>query len=479
MKGLTISGTLRAYDLERLNTPEYSGGKATGPNRQAFNFGGVLRADYKLGNTPFAIGGAFWGAYPFGLNGGSVGCNVGGGLIVQEPAALCAKNNAGLDNSVPAYPLETFEYYVKYTDKTAAITIGDQLLNKAWEPSADSRIKPSLYQAGDATINLTNALSLGLTRVVRFEGRAQSIFNNCTNLTCLNGIAPAGAGLVSGTPSNTPSTGADRVALGFKPNSRFSLLTEGYRFHNIADLVYLESKYNVIPKNVYNPFVAFQFVNETQSGNAVLGKILNQTVGLQLGANVTRNLLLTVAADSSPWNYTTVTSAKCQAAPSNSAYFVPAGGTTGTQGIGSTACIVTPATKTAAAVKGFRAYRVAYGGIASPYSDSYTADPLYSTTITGSMVDRRSAGSSYKGQLTFTSDNKRIVAIVAEGIYNFDTNFGRNRTYELDADITYNFNAVRAGAYKGLSLRERLADRTQPTLPFNFKYVRHQLQYSF
>ena len=45
--------------------------------------------------------------------------------------------------------------------------------------------------------------------------------------------------------------------------------------------------------------------------------------------------------------------------------------------------------------------------------------------------------------------------------------------------MTYNFNAVRAGTYRGLSLRERFADRTQPTLPYNFKYVRHQLQYSF
>jgi len=95
------------------------------------------------------------------------------------------------------------------------------------------------------------------------------------------------------------------------------------------------------------------------------------------------------------------------------------------------------------------------------------------------MVDRRSAGFALKGALTYTAANKRLVAIASEASYNYDTAFARNRTYEFDADVTYNFNAVRAGTYRGLSLRERFADRTQPTLPYNFKYVRHQLQYNF
>jgi hypothetical protein len=145
VKGLTISGTLRAYDFNRINTPEYNPktGAATGPNRQAFNFGGVIRADYKIGDSPFSVGGAFWGADPFGLDGGPVGCNVYAGkgtgkLIVNEYQALCAKNNAGIDNSLPGYALETFEYYVKYHDKYATASVGNQLLNKAWFPSSDS-----------------------------------------------------------------------------------------------------------------------------------------------------------------------------------------------------------------------------------------------------------------------------------------------------------------------------------------------------
>lgn len=459
VKGLTISGVLRAYDLNRINTPEYNSvsGAPTGPNRAAFNFGGNIRADYKIGATPFSVGGALWGAYPFGVNGGSVGCNVGGGLIVQQPQALCSKNNAGIDNSLPGFPLETFEYYVKYTDKTAAITVGNQLINKPWEPAADSRIKPQLYQGIDATINVTKALSIGLTRITRFETRSESTFDNCTLFTCNSGPALAGRRSIT--------TGADRVALAFKPTSRFTLNTEVYRFHNIGNLTYLDSKYYVTPKNDFNPFFGFQFVNETQAGTAIVHTVLSQAIGLQLGITPFKNLLLTVGANQIPWNYATVSAASAAAASTAAGanYFLPGGGTTAVS----------------AKIPGTTLYNVAYGGIASPYTDSATADPLYTTSISQGMVDRRSGGFAVKGALTYTTSDKKLVAIASEAAYNYDTKFDRNRTYELDADITYNFNKVGAGTYKGLSLRERFADRTQKTLPYNFLYVRHQLQYSF
>ena len=241
--------------------------------------------------------------------------------------------------------------------------------------------------------------------------------------------------------------------------------------HNIADLTYLESRYAIAPKESYNPFFGLQFVNEASTGTHLLGKILNQTVGLQLGATVAKNLVATAGGDYAPWNYDTVlaSSAATAAAP----YFVPGGGTNTLVAAGSNAAQLT-------AVKvGPNQYRVTYGGLVSPYTDSYADDPLYTTSISQGMVDRRSAGFALKGALTYTTGNKRFVAIASEALYNYDTTYVRNRTYEFDADLTYNFNVVRSGAYKGLSLRERFADRTQPTLPYNFKYLRHQLQYSF
>ncbi len=165
----------------------------------------------------------------------------------------------------------------------------------------------------------------------------------------------------------------------------------------------------------------------------------------------------------------TAASAVAAAAP----YFLVGGGTNAHVAAGVNGAAVN-------AVKvGTDRYKVVYGGIASPYSDSYASDPLYTTSISQGMVDRRSAASAFKGALTNTSSNKRVVAFASEAAYNYKTAFARNRSYEFDADITLNFNPVHTGSYKGFALRERFADRTQPTLPYNFKYVRHQLQYSF
>jgi hypothetical protein len=485
VKGLTISGTLRAYDFNRINTPEYNPktGAATGPNRQAFNFGGVIRADYKIGDSPFSVGGAFWGADPFGLDGGPVGCNVYAGkgtgkLIVNEYQALCAKNNAGIDNSLPGYALETFEYYVKYHDKYATASVGNQLLNKAWFPSSDSRIKPALYQSADATFNLGQYISVGGTVVTRFEDRTESQFDDCNLLSCTGPYTPAGVG--GGYTTKTPFTpGADRFALVIKPNSHLSVTGEYYTFLNLANLTYAESKYSLAPKNPLNPYIAGQFVGESQAGKAVVGKIDDQTTGVQFGINPVKNLLFTVGADYSPWNYATVCASSASAAATG--YFLPGGGTGTalTAASGTTNPEVATGPCTLSSGKAGTDYRFAYGGIASPYSDSYASDPLYTTSISQGMVDRRSAGAAFKAAFTYTSTNKRLVAIASEAAYTYDTQYVRNRTYELDADITYNFNPVRPRSYKGFSVRERFADRTQPTLPFNFKYVRHQLQYSF
>ncbi len=56
-----------------------------------------------------------------------------------------------------------------------------------------------------------------------------------------------------------------------------------------------------------------------------------------------------------------------------------------------------------------------YGGWASPYTDNYTSDPLFTTMGAQGMIERRSAGSSEKLQLTYTSQNKRITFLAAYG----------------------------------------------------------------
>jgi len=95
------------------------------------------------------------------------------------------------------------------------------------------------------------------------------------------------------------------------------------------------------------------------------------------------------------------------------------------------------------------------------------------------MVDRRSAGQAFKVAAVFVSPNKRFKGIASEAYYQYDNFLGQNRTFEDDVDLQYFFNNVGPGLYKGLSIRQRYANREQPTLPYDFKYSRTQLEYDF
>ena len=57
-----------------------------------------------------------------------------------------------------------------------------------------------------------------------------------------------------------------------------------------------------------------------------------------------------------------------------------------------------------------------YGGMASPYTDNYATDPLFTTSLTQGMADRRSPGNAFKLQATFTSDDKRFVSYILASV---------------------------------------------------------------
>jgi hypothetical protein len=144
-----------------------------------------------------------------------------------------------------------------------------------------------------------------------------------------------------------------------------------------------------------------------------------------------------------------------------------------------------------------------YGGWASPYTDNYTSDPLFTTMGSQGMIERRSAGTSEKAQVTYTSDNKRITFLAAFGWLQYGNNLVSDATTrEWDIDGTYRFNKwTGSGTYKGLMLRDRFFNRyvgntfcgaINTTCPPGyaygaqylgglaiFKYNRAQLEYDF
>ncbi len=436
--GFSYSGTLRAYYFVRQNANQALKNAKTGvvtsnPNRTAFAPGGTLHAEYHFGDSPLRIGASYAASDPFDLLG-------------PNP-----QKNSKIDNTLPGFPLSTFdEAYANYHTSALDATVGDRVFNFIWMPASDSRIKPASFQGIDINGKIIPQVTIGVSRIVAYEARTDSAFHRGTLLTSL----PAGASGIKIADTSGALHAYLNVAAG-----PLGAHLENYSFYDIANLQYADVAYKLFRQTKYAPFIAAQYVSEHQTGRAVLGTIANNTIGVQVGASANKQISFTFGFDTSPARY--ADRAALTAAAAGKGVFLPSGGTT-------SSALVSPGV-----------YRVAYGGLASPYTDSYTSDPLYTTSISQGMVERRSTGTAFKLAATYLSTNKRLKAIASEAYYQYDNQLAQNRTFEDDVDVQYFLNPVRAGLYKGLSIRQRFANRAQPTVPNNFKYSRTQLEYDF
>ena len=426
--GFTYNGTLRGYYFTRTNEEQNS----SNLDRAAFNPAVRLHGEYHFHNSPFIVGATYFGADPMGANGTNPGF----------------KSN--VDNTVPGFSLSTLgEAYLQYKTTRVEAKAGDQLLQTPWAPPSDTRVKPALYRGLETQWNLSERWSVGAARVIDFESRTSSNFFPVTLIT-------------SSQPGNPTyplhdTSGFLMFDAGYKLNSRFAASAYDYEFYNIASLRWIEGKYSLAPSSDLKPYIATHYLNERQAGAAYVGTINNNTFGAQLGATLAPNVDAAFGIDTSPWRTATISAKSCSKV---TAYWLPSGGTSN--------CVVNGSTAT-----------VYYGGIASPYTDSYTSDPLFTTSISQGMVERHSAGSAFRGTITLQPGERRFKLLIGCALYNYGNALGANITKELDLDGTIYFNPVTGGPYHGLSLRHRYADRTQPTIPLDFKYNRTMLQYDF
>ncbi len=182
-----------------------------------------------------------------------------------------------------------------------------------------------------------------------------------------------------------------------------------YAFDNIANALWFDAKYAI--KGKIKPFVAVQIGDEKSTGSALVGQIDSQVYGIQGGVSVSPNVVVTLGYNHIPDKTATITLPAGASCPANHVlaadkgladYFLGNGGTPN--------CIPGPA------VNGLNTATVYYGGWASPYTDSYATDPLFTTSISQGMADRRSFGDAGKLAATFTSDNKRFVFILSRAL---------------------------------------------------------------
>jgi hypothetical protein len=478
---LRYGGYLRSFYFTRQNASnnpgvqfDYAPGakyNANAVNQATWNTGIALHGDYDFPGSQWSAGATYFYANP-----------MDGPCVVADnhlPGALCVtqappKTNA--DDTLPGFTMSTFdEAYLAYDAYGFSGTLGSQLFTSPWANPSDSRLKPAAFSGGDLTYAGIPHWTFGAAYMPVFENRTSSAFTAQTLLTSY----PAGG---RGLPENIANPGGQGITTGGfafakagYANTPGGFTASGY-FYGVNDLVniwWFDGKYT-LDNNRWQPFIALQGGIESNSGRSYIGKIDSQDAGVQIGAQPTRNVQLTAGYDAIPWRTNTINLPKNVSCSPNDqiatkeatlAYFLP---------LNAGQCITNP-NGTA---------QIYYGGWASPYTDSYSTDPFFTTSVTQGLADRRAPGTSWKVGLTVTSNDNRWVFLATDAWYDYGNAIAAQNTNIWTLDGRYYFSRVVKGEYRGLLLRYRYAQRTQSNttmlggLPL-FKYNRAQLEYDF
>ncbi|HEY1656451.1 MAG TPA: hypothetical protein VGF86_15220, partial [Candidatus Tumulicola sp.] len=365
-------------------------------------------------------------------------------------------------------------------------------------PYDGSRLKPAAYQGGDFQYEAPSGLKLELADMLQFENRTSNTFQSNTMLTS----HPAGA---AGVPSEVYVPGGGSITTdgffyaraGYAPKDRnYTVNGSLYNVSDIASIWWFDGRY-AFSQRGWRPFLAMQGGVEYNSGASVIGKIDSSVIGVRVGVHPSARWAVDLSGESIPWRTATVTlpaPVRCN----NANYQISAGGRVypGTTfpyflPVNAGQCFTNPNGTTT----------VYYGGWASPYTDSYSSDPLFTTQISQGMADRRAPGSSLRASATYTSANKRVVFIAGDAWFDYGNQLVGQITNEWTLDATYRFNPVTSDRYRGWFFRYRYAQRSQTNtfcgvpgtscapgaapgstylggLPI-FKYNRAQLEYDF
>ena len=496
---LVLGGQFRSYYFTRQNASNnpgtqfnYSSGAkyvSNGVNQASWGNSLALHGDYNFPDSGWIVGGTY-----FYANSPSGQCVVPLNNTKTGPCNQQTPPNTNQDETLPPFALATFtEAYLKYNKYGWNGTLGNQLFNSPWANPADSRLKPASFEGVDLGYTTPGGFTVEGADMLAYENRTSSTFSRNTLLTSY----PAGN---NGMASNIIVPGGNGIntngfaygKLGYTPGP-VGFSADAY-FYNVQDLVnqwWFDGKYAFSDKG-WAPYLAVQGGFENNTGQSYIGKVDSQAFGAQLGFNVTHNFLITAGYDEIPWKTDTVnlpTGVTCSnsnyqiSAKANFAYFLP---------LNAAQCYTNTNGTT----------QIEYGGWASPYTDNYDSDPLFTTSTTQGMADRRAAGSSEKVGLQYTSTNRKWIFIATDAWYNYGNSLAPENTKIWSLDGRYRFSHVPVtGRYRGLMLRYRYVERSLsntycgaaatdcvPGTPIGstyfgglpiFKYNRAQVEYDF
>lgn len=467
---VSTAGFVRSYYFTRTNASSFVSTNSQF-NQASFNTAVSLQSTYPFDRS-WSVGAAY--LYADGLN----GC--GNPQAHVDPASPCYRSRkftspqggTNPDDTLPGFRLNTlYEAYLQYNSPAFHATLGDQVINTPWANASDSRLKPVAFEGIDSIYRFAKNWTSELAYVDRWEDRVQSAFV-ASNMLTENGSYPDSPGVGNtGIPKGQAvGTGGFLYGSVAYHSEHAGAGVHYYAFQDVANAIWAEGRYSW--SSYARPYIAVQAGAERIAGSSIAGKIDSRLIGLQTGISPWKNVDLAISYDYVPARSETINltaSASCSASGIVSGtlpYFLPAGGTPDCRN---------NADGTAT---------VYYGGWASPYTDGYATDPVFTTSISQGMVDRRSPGSSAKIAATFHLFGERVKFAASRAWYRYGNAAGVSPTQETNLDAIYYMNPLRTGRYRGFSLRHRYAERTQANtaiyggLPI-FKYNRTQLEYDF
>lgn len=358
------------------------------PDAQAFAAALLLNARTATFGGGFSLAGSLASANAFGTHGDNV---------KRIDSSLM-----GVDNSVTALS----QAYLQYQRGWVKVRGGYQYLSTPWMGMADSRVIPASYEALSVDVTPTQGWDIYAIRSYAWKSRtsdgytADNLYYPSTyrgdSMYGNNGSLPAGA----------RQTGGARVLGTTYKRAGLAAQAWYYDFMRFARMGYADGRYTFKTGSGVDPFVAAQYVTEqggphnvlVQTGTALLGvagsRVKSRAWGADAGVAIPHGQL--------DLAYNKLSS---------------------------------------------QAGAVGYGSIISPYTNTYAADPLHTTSMLRGLVEQ-GPGNAWKAKASYRlfGDSLQLTAAYAR----YDTVL-RGRSHDLYFDVAYHFR----GYLKGLSLRDR------------------------
>ncbi len=348
-------------------------GKVDGNIRAYYN---TRDYDHRLDEAGFSLGGALR------AESGKLGVFVlGAGFYTAQDLDTDSSNPARVNNRLGSDLEVLGEAYLKVDAGKTVATLGRQKITTPFANPGDAFIIPFTFQGYSLTGSALTNLNFHLSYLNEIKNRNSEEFVD-VGLWSSNRYGLASPGNTSGTIN----LGAMYAAGPVKTELWLS------RFTDFFDMAYWFGQYQFSELGTIKPFIAGQWVEQKESGDAWLGKVDSTLYGVQLGATLNKFKLT--------MSYNDVTEQQ-------DAFLS--------------------------------------GAVLAPYS--FSTSPLFTNNMLETL-ENLDAGNAARVAVGY-APTESISLLVSHARFNFSTASDRNAT---DLDITYAF----AGSLQGFSLRWRM-----------------------